>query len=47
MYKIMMIVDGEHYFYGADSDCNKANEIAMQVRQERRVETYVIEERGE
>jgi hypothetical protein len=41
MYKIFMVVDGETYYYGADPDQRKANEIAMRVREERNVETYV------
>jgi hypothetical protein len=41
MYKIWMIIDEEYYYYGADADRNKANEIAMRVREERGVETFV------
>lgn len=41
MYKIWMVIDEETYYYGADSDQNKANEIAMKVRAERGVETFV------
>ena len=41
MYKIWMIIDEEYYYYGADSNQNKANEIAMKVRTERGVETFV------
>lgn len=42
MFKVMMIIGDEHYFYGAWEDRNKANEVAMEVREERGVETYVI-----
>lgn len=42
MYKIWMIIDEEYYYYGADKDRNKANEIAMQVREERGVQTCVL-----
>ena len=41
MYKIWMIIDEEYYYYGADSNREKANEIAMKVRAERGVETFV------
>lgn len=46
MYRIMMVVDDEAYVYGADSNRDKANEIAMKVRNERNVETYVEEVEG-
>lgn len=41
MYKVMMLVDGEAYEYGRWTDRNKANEVAMEVREERRIETFV------
>lgn len=44
MYVVYMEVDGETYIYGKYSDERKANEVAMQVRRERDVETYVVEE---
>ena len=43
VYKVMMIVDDEHYCYGKWTDRNKANEVAMEVREERGIETYVEE----
>ncbi len=41
MWTVFMIVDGERYAYGTYSDRNKANEVAMQVREQRNVETFV------
>jgi hypothetical protein len=43
MFKVVMIVDDCEYVYGTYADRNRANEIAMQVRCERQVETYVCE----
>ena len=43
MFRVMMIVDNEVYEYGRWEDRNKANEIAMTVRDERRVDTFVEE----
>ena len=43
MLRVMMIVDNEAYEYGRWEDRNKANEIAMIVRDERRVDTFVEE----
>ena len=43
LFRIVMIVDDEAYTYGTYADRNRANEIAMQVREEREVETYVEE----
>lgn len=43
MYRIMMIVEDEIYVYGTYSDRDRANEIAMQVREERDIQTYVEE----
>ena len=39
----MMLVDGNAYEYGRWADRNKANEVAMEVREERRIDTYVEE----
>ena len=36
-----MIIDEEYYYYGADKNQDRANEIAMKVRAERGVETFV------
>ena len=41
MYKVMMRIDGENYEYGI-YERDRANEIAMQIRREREVETFVI-----
>ena len=43
MFRVMMIVDNEVYEYGRWEDRNKANEIAMIVRDERRIDTFVEE----
>ena len=43
MFRVMMLVEGEAYEYGTWSDRNKANEVAMEVREERRIETFVEE----
>lgn len=43
MFEIIMIIDGTEYKYGSDSDRNRANEIAIKVREERNIETYVKE----
>ena len=40
----MMIVDNEIYTYGTYSDRNRANEIAIEVRESRQIETFVEEE---
>lgn len=40
-YKVIMVVDDEEYVYGTYDSRNRANEIAMKVRDERDVETYV------
>jgi hypothetical protein len=42
-FRVMMIVDDEEYPYGTYDSQHKANEIAMYVRAERGVETYVEE----
>lgn len=44
MFKVMMIVDNETYTYGTYSDRNRANEIAIEVRASRQIETFVEEE---
>lgn len=44
MFKVMMIIDNETYTYGTYSDRNRANEIAIEVRESRQVETFVEEE---
>ncbi len=43
MYRVMMVVDGEAYEYGRWTDRNRANEVAMEVREERRIQTFVEE----
>jgi hypothetical protein len=43
MFEIVMVIDGIEYRYGADENRNRANEIAMAVREERNVETFVRE----
>jgi hypothetical protein len=42
-YEVQMLVEGTWYHYGTWADRNKANEVAMEVRAERRVETQVVE----
>lgn len=42
-YEVQMLFDGEWYGYGVWTDRNKANEIAMQVRDERNCEVRVVE----
>lgn len=43
MYRVMMVVDNEEYAYGTYADENRANEIAIEVRDQRDVETFVEE----
>ena len=43
MFEIVMVIDGMEYRYGADSNRDRANEIAMRVASERDVETFVRE----
>ena len=43
-YKVIMVVDDEEYVYGTYDSRDRANEVAMTVRDERDVETYVEEE---
>ena len=40
-WKINMIVDNKEYVYGVYNDNRIANEIAMQVRDARNIDTYV------
>lgn len=44
MFVVYMEVDGEAYVYGRYTDRDKANETALQVREQRQIEVYVIEE---
>lgn len=46
--EIVMVVDGEEYVYGkypynTNEEKNKVNELAMKIRDEREVGTYVKE----
>ena len=41
MYAVVMVVDGCEYVYGRYEDANRANEIAMMVRDERKIWVYV------
>lgn len=46
--QIVMVVDGEDYEYGTypyntNEEKNKVNELAMKIRDEREVDTYVRE----
>lgn len=43
MYKVVMIFGTEEYTYGTYGDRNKANEIAMVVRDERGCEVKIVE----
>lgn len=44
MFKVWMIFGkNEHYVYGMYADRDKANEIAMKVREERSCDVYVEE----
>lgn len=42
-YEVQMLVEGQWWPYGTWTDRNKANEVAMEIREERSVETQVIE----
>ena len=42
MYVVEMFIDGEWWYHSKWEDKDKANEIAMQVRDERRCEVQVI-----
>ena len=44
MFKVMMIIDNETCTYGTYADRNRANEIALEVRASRQIETFVEEE---
>jgi hypothetical protein len=39
----MMIIDDEVYAYGTYADRDRANEVAMEVRDTREIETFVEE----
>lgn len=43
MYKVVMIFGIEEYAYGTYGDRNKANEVAMAVREERGCEVKIVE----
>lgn len=43
MFKVVMVIDDCEYVYGTYCERNKANEVAMLVRAEREVETFVEE----
>ena len=43
MYKVMMIIEGVAYPFGTYEDRDKANDIAIEIREMRRVETYIEE----
>ena len=43
MFKVMMLIDDEAYEYGRWNNRDKANEVAMEVREERGLETYIEE----
>ena len=42
-YRVNLFVEGRTYEYGTYSDRNKANEVAMRVRDTRGVRTWVEE----
>lgn len=42
-YRVEMLVDGVWYTYGTYNDRNKANEVAMMVRDTRDVDVWVEE----
>lgn len=43
MYSVIMEVNGKEYVYGEYTDRNKANQIAIEIRAQRSVETSVYE----
>lgn len=43
MYNVVMVVDDNEYIYGTYQDRNRANEIAIQVREERDIDVFVDE----
>ena len=42
-FRVIMVVDDEEYPYGTYDSRDRANEIALKVRDERDVDTYVEE----
>ena len=42
-FRVIMVVDDEEYTYGTYDSRDRANEIALKVRDERDVDTYVEE----
>lgn len=43
MFKVEMFIEGEWYTYGTYGDRDRANEVAMIVREERDCDVYVEE----
>ena len=43
MFRVMMVIDGEAYEYGRWNDKDTANEVAIEIREERGIETYIEE----
>lgn len=43
MFKVEMLIEGEWYTYGTYNNRDRANEVAMMVRDERDCEVYVEE----
>lgn len=43
MFKVIMIIDNEEYTYGTYRNRDRANEVAMEVREWRGIDTYVTE----
>ena len=43
MFKVIMVADNEEYTYGTYSNRDRANEIAMEVREQRSIDTYMTE----
>lgn len=41
MFKVMMVVDGKAYAYGAYNDYSTAVEVALQVACEREIQTFI------
>ena len=41
MFRVMMVIDDNTYEYGRWNDRDKANEIAMEVREERGIKIYI------
>ena len=42
-YEIIMVIDGQEYIYGMDRNRDRANEIAMEIRNRRGIWVYVQE----